>query len=372
MDELVWDDTEKLEAYLKEIVSTLSQTPDGAGGVRYRYRNVWNIDTLREVCEEITNSFSELGYEVRSVPFQASFGYRGEQIQEQSVTNLVVEIPGSALSEEIIIVGAHYDSRTAMKGDNDLEKQRGRIPDNCVDPQQDSRWNTPGANDNGSGVAALLALAHAFKKRKFQRTLRLVAWVNEEFPFYANTFAAAKSHQRYHASGMGSYHHARHCATGSDNSGIKENIVGVITLDTMGCYPGDGYIYPGKSLRDLLMKWVLRMPETGDFVGFLSDAPSKTFMRNFAGHFSRESEIDTFCFSVPRILNVLLKNGAWSDDWSYWQFGYPGFIVTDMAYLRSPRYHRNDDTVEHIDFPEFAKVVWRLRESVEALAEKQI
>jgi 2'-5' RNA ligase len=70
MDELVWDDTEKLEAYLKEIVSTLSQTPDGAGGVRYRYRNVWNIDTLREVREEITKSFSELGYEVRSVPFQ--------------------------------------------------------------------------------------------------------------------------------------------------------------------------------------------------------------------------------------------------------------------------------------------------------------
>ena len=66
--------------------------------------------------------------------------------------NLEVEIPGTARPEEIVVVGAHYDT----------------VP------------GTPGANDNASGVAATLALARRFAKRKIGRTLRFVAFANEE------------------------------------------------------------------------------------------------------------------------------------------------------------------------------------------------
>ena len=92
-------------------------------------------------------------------------------------------------------------------------------------------------------------------------------------------------------------------------------------------------------------------------------------MRSFYNHFSKQSEVKTYKYAFCKLLNITIKNGAWSDDWAYWQFDYPGFIVTDMAYLRSPRYHRNDDTIENINFPEFTKVVWRLRSSVVAFAD---
>ena len=68
---------------------------------------------------------------------------------------------------------------------------------------------------------------------------------------------------------------------------------------------------------------------------------------------------------------LLRKYGAWSDDWSYWKKGYPGFIVTDMAYVRSPTYHREDDDFDNVDFPEFGRVVWQLRETVKAFAERK-
>ncbi|MGH8622107.1 MAG: M28 family peptidase, partial [Burkholderiales bacterium] len=84
------------------------------------------------------------------------------------VRNIEVEVRGGAAASEIIIVGAHYDSVLGA----------------------------PGANDNASGVAAVIELARLFAAEKPTRTLRFVAFVNEEPPFY-------------HSDAMGSRHYAR-------------------------------------------------------------------------------------------------------------------------------------------------------------------
>src|SRR6266403_3585506 len=70
--------------------------------------------------------------------------------------NLEVTIPGKAKSNEIVVVGAHYDS---VEG-------------------------APGANDNASGVAALLEISREFAQLSPECSVRFVAFVNEEPPFF--------------------------------------------------------------------------------------------------------------------------------------------------------------------------------------------
>ena len=53
-----------------------------------------------------------------------------------------------------------------------------------------------GANDNGSGVAAVLELARLFKESKPARTLRLVAFVNEEPPFFKSDQMGSRVYAR--------------------------------------------------------------------------------------------------------------------------------------------------------------------------------
>lgn len=102
--------------------------------------------------------------------------------------NLEAEIPGSVRPEEIVVVGAHYDTV----------------------------FGTPGANDNTSGVAAVLALARRSSEHRPKRTLRFVAFVNEEPPFF-------------HTVDMGSLVYARRCRERG------ERIVAMLSLETIGC-----------------------------------------------------------------------------------------------------------------------------------------
>src|SRR5579883_2375897 len=70
--------------------------------------------------------------------------------------NLEVEIRGASSPGEIVVVGGHYDSVIGC----------------------------PGANDNATGAAGVLALARSFAKTAPARTLRFVAFVNEEPPHF--------------------------------------------------------------------------------------------------------------------------------------------------------------------------------------------
>ncbi len=100
-----------------------------------------------------------------------------------------------------------------------------------------------GADDNGSGVAALLALGRAFGGKPTERTLRLVAFTNEEPPYFQEP-------------GMGSLHYAKRCKE------RKENIVGMISVETIGYYTDapDSQHYP----PPLGMIY----PSTGNFIAF--------------------------------------------------------------------------------------------------------
>lgn len=220
---------------------------------------------------------------------------------EVLVSNLVVDLPGQDPSAGILVVGAHYDS----------------IP------------GSPAANDNGSGVVALVELARRFATRPGRVGLRLVFWVNEEPPYF-------------HTQAMGSLVNARAAIARQDK------LIGAISLETMGYYSNQkgSQKFPVPALTSAY-------GDVGNFIGFIGELRHKAFIDGCLRGFGRHGRITAKGGAFPAILPGI----NWSDHWSYGQVGVPGFMVTDTAPFRYPYYHTAQDTIDHIDFPRLALVV---------------
>ncbi|CAG1022576.1 partial Bacterial leucyl aminopeptidase, partial [Methylococcales bacterium] len=225
--------------------------------------------------------------------------------------NLEVEITGSEKPNEIVVIGGHYDS---------LE-------------------DTPGANDNASGTAAVLALARAFAGKQTLRTLHFVTFVNEEPPYFQSK-------------DMGSWVYVKRCRQ------RNENIVAMLSLETIGYYSDakGSQHYPLSPLG-------LMYPTTGNFIAFVGNIKSRKLVQDAVGLFRRDAELP----SEAAVLPEMLVGVGWSDQWSFWQEGYPGIMVTDTAPFRYPYYHTQEDTPDKIDYDRLAYVVNALKKVVAGL-----
>ncbi len=280
-------------------------------------RNIWRVDRLRAAEEWIGTTLDDLGYEVHREEFLA---------REVPVRNLVVERRGRSRPDEIIVVGSHYDSRCGMKF------MHGREPDPAFP-------GTPGANDNASGVAATLALARVFADRVTERTIRFVAFVNEEPPFFRSPE-------------MGSWVHAKGCRARG------ERIVGMFTPETLGYYTSE---IGSQRLAPLFGR---DTDAPGDFVAFLASWGSRRFLDAMLEGFRGATDFPVVGIPVPRFAPRV----AWSDDWSFWREGYPGVTVTDTAYLRYREYHTPEDTPEKLNYLQMSRVVSALAGMLDALS----
>lgn len=215
----------------------------------------------------------------------------------QVVSN--IELVQSGTSDDTVVVGAHYDT----------------VP------------GTPGANDNGTGVASVLALASYLRGAELARTVRWVLFVNEEPPYFQT-------------SGMGSYVYAKRCRERG------ERIDGMISLETMGFYseePGSQtYPFPRGDY-----------PDTGNFIGLVSDLESEPWLRKFSAAFRAASDFPVETLSAPGFVPGI----GWSDHWAFWQFGYPALMMTDTAPWRYAHYHGATDTPDKLDFERLTRVV---------------
>jgi len=228
------------------------------------------------------------------------------------VRNIEVEIRGGARASEIVIVGAHYDSVLGA----------------------------PGANDNGSGVAAVIELARLFAAEKPARTLRLVEFVNEEPPFY-------------HTDAMGSRHYARR----SKERG--ENILAMLSLETIGYYSD----WPGSQRYPFPLS--LFYPSTGNFIAFVSNLTSRALLHEALASFRRHAGIPSEGVAAP----AFIPGVDWSDHWSFWREGWPALMVTDTAPYRYPHYHSGEDTPDKVDYERLARVVTGLHGMLRELAQ---
>jgi hypothetical protein len=254
-------------------------------------RNVFAPEVLRAAAAYIEGSFRASGYKVSRQTYD---------VEGVPCDNLEVEIRGATRPDEIVIIGAHYDS---------------------VD-------DSPGADDNASGVAALLAIAREVAKTRFDRTVRFVAFVNEEPPHFkteqmGSLVYARRSHQR------------------------KEKIVAMLSLETIGYYdPREGSQRYPPPLSALY-------PSTADFIAFASNVGSRKLAAQCVTSFRRHVQFPAETASLPEVIQEI----GWSDQWSFWQFGWPALMVTDTAPFRNPNYHRPSDLPHTLDYDRLSRVV---------------
>ncbi|MBA2431316.1 MAG: M28 family peptidase [Chthoniobacterales bacterium] len=264
-------------------------------------RNVQYHAELTAAADYIERSFVSAGLAVRR---------EGYDVRGMRCDNIEAEIPGTGAG--IVVIGAHYDSVVG----------------------------SPGANDNGSGVAALLSLARRFAGQPAEKTLRFVAFPNEE-PVHFQTPA------------MGSMVYAARCQERGDN------IVAMVSLETIGYFSQvkGSQVYPVPGLGAIY-------PRTGNFIAFVGNLSSRSLVRqalaSFRTHARFPSEGAAFPAGVPGV--------GWSDHWAFWQHGYPAIMITDTAPFRYPHYHARSDTPDKLDYDSMARLVSGLEPMIADLA----
>jgi hypothetical protein len=263
-------------------------------------RNLRRYAQLNAAADFIEDSFSQAGLRTR----RDSYDVRG-----QICHNIEAEIPG--VQPEIILVGGHYDSV----------------------------FGSPGANDNGTGASAMVALARRFATSKPKHTLRFVAFVNEEPPYFLS-------------GEMGSLIYARRCK----EHGNK--ISAMISLETIGYFSDapNSQKYPSPGLG-------MFYPNVGNFIGFVSNVKSRALLRRVIALFRKNAKVPSEGASLP----AFIPGVSWSDQWSFWQQGYPAVMVTDTAPFRYPYYHSSDDTPDKLDYDRFTLVVSGMKNVIEGL-----
>ncbi len=236
-------------------------------------------------------------------------------VDGQPTDNVVVTIPGTKSPNDIVILGAHYDSTPT----------------------------TPGADDNGSAVAVLIEVARILKALKPRRTVRLVAFACEEAPYF-NTGE------------MGSLFHARGC------SERCENVVGMLCLEMVGYFVDEK---DSQQVPPAIPKWLRWLfPNRGNFLAAVGNPRSWKLCWRFRRGFKKVTRFPLFSIVLPeRIPEIHL-----SDHRAFWVFGFPALMLTDTSFLRNPNYHQWSDTADTLDYDRMAEVTLGVANAVRSLA----
>ena len=247
-----------------------------------------NLERAREYIEQI---LEEIGYPLDHDKYQ---------IEGRDYRNVIVEKEGHLHPEQILLVGAHYDT----------------VPD------------TPGADDNASGIAALLELACLLRHTEPKTTIRFVAFTLEEPPYFQSPL-------------MGSMIHAQRCR--QQNDWIR----GMVSLEMVGYYSDrkDSQTYPLP-----IMGWFY--PNQGNFIAVAGNFRSRRLVRQVAHPLAQAAGIKVESTALPFVPGVGL-----SDNWSFWQLGYPAVMITDTSFFRNPHYHLPSDLPKTLDYQRMTELV---------------
>ena len=294
MDQATREEIQGLETRLMRHVSVLA--------IEIGERHLFRPQGLTAAADYIRTNWTAQGFSVSEEAYE---------VGGQRCVNLIVEQRGSSRPDEIVVVGAHYDSLIG----------------------------TSGANDNATGVAVLLEMSGILKRTMSARTLRFVAFVNEEPPIF-------------HTEQMGSWIHARNARRRGDR------IVAMLSLETLGYYsetPGSQH-YP--------FPFGLFYPDRANFVAVVGNIASRQLVIEFLGHFMRVTDFPVEgAATFPWITGV-----DWSDHWSFWKEGYQAIMLTDTAPYRYPEYHSPEDLPDKVNGPQFARAAHGIIGAVRRLA----
>jgi hypothetical protein len=244
----------------------LAETAVGLASVRTRFSPT---SGCRAAGTSIYNFLSRLGLAVEYDVFR----YNSPMVAGGGEgRNVVATLAGTADSEPLLVVGAHYDSFST----NELRA-------------------APGADDNASGVAAVLEIARILSRHRFARTIKFVAFDAEEMGTFGSEHLAEAA------------------------KGRRDAILAMLNLDMVGSSRGK--------------KGALAVvPDRAD--QWLADR----FIQD-AGR-----------FGIPiRVVKRLEARAARSDHASYLAAGYPALAISEDAPDDNPHYHRPSDTADTLD-----------------------
>lgn len=286
------------EQRLRSIVEHLSET--------LHPRSFDHHENLQQAGWYIRDAFLATGARVTLQEFT---------VQGEHYFNVVASFGPS--DGALTIVGAHYDSNGDAWSEIEPDQANGLAT------------HTPGADDNASGVAGLLELAHLLGAHPPPRPVRLVAYTLEEPP-------------HFQTEDMGSARHARSLTAGA------EPVELMIALEMIG-YFNDA----ANSQRFPIAGLELLYPSTGNFIAIVSRPNDWRESRALKSHMRGASELPVFSINVsPWVPGV-----DFSDHLNYWAEGIPAMMVTDTAFYRNDQYHQLGDVAGRLDYRRMAHVV---------------
>jgi aminopeptidase YwaD len=248
----------------------------------------------------------------------AGVGHSAEPAQPWH--NIIIELPGRELSSEVLILTAHFDA----------------VPD------------SPGADDDGTGVAAVLELARVLKGRPLKRTIRLILFNQEEVGLLGSIRYVSSIRKSVEAK--------------------EQTIIGMVTLDMLGSFTD-----APNSQRSPIpsIPGIFEPPTVGDFIALATTKKHAPFAERLDREMRQaEPTLKTlvaasFVPDLPLTPRDLLR----SDHAPFLSIGLPGVIMTDTSNFRNPHYHQPTDTVETLDGDRFSKVVRAVAAAAIAIAE---
>ena len=271
-------DTNLILSHLQEITKTESA------------RTFDNIKQLNKTADYIHSIFRK---------YSDNVSFQNYDVNGKTYKNVICSF-GPENSARIV-VGAHYDVCT----------------------------NQQGADDNASGVVALLEIARLLKDEKLSYRIDLVAFSLEEPPYFRTKE-------------MGSYIHAR-----SLNES-KNGVYGMISLEMIG------FFSEAKKSQSYPLGFLsIFYGQKGNYITLVKKWGAGDFARKFSRKFRKVKSIRTKKFSGPSYISGI----DFSDHMNYWQFKYSALMITDTAFYRNKNYHKSTDVLETLNISKMAKVI---------------
>lgn len=267
-------------------------------------RNLNQYPKLVQAADYIARQLESYGYKVQLQEYT---------LQGKRVWNIIARKNGTVSPGEVIIAGAHYDTVA-----------------------------TSGADDNASGVAAVLELARILKGKPSVRSIELCFFTNEEDPFFKTEV-------------MGSREFIRKAKSEA------KDIRAALVFDMIGYYTNKA-----NSQRYFPLITGLYLPNRGNFISVFSNSGSRDVGDFLIKSFQRNSR-----FPIVLLATDFDPAIDFSDHWSFWKEGYPTVLVSDTGFLRNNKYHTNADTWKTLNYKSMACVVEGFGPALLDLANRQ-
>ncbi len=246
----------------------------------------------------------------------------------------------------------HTASYSGAQADNILGRKPGYIDPArtyIVDGHYDAVPGSPGADDNGTAVAATLEIARILSQYQFKNSLRFIGFAFEE--------EGIVGAEQYVQNGIAAW----------------EEINGVLNMEMIGYYsdePNSQTMPAGFNLLFPVAQAELEANEfRGDFLTVVGNAASEQLNNSFV------QAMDQYVPQLKRIPLSVPGNGQIapdlrrSDHAPFWDAGIPALMLTDGSNYRNPNYHLPSDLPATIDIAFFTNCTKAVLAAAALLAE---